>query len=62
MGCIRTIQGLLLCIDEFKSDNSSWAFYFERIQEILRENETLDENVKYFKPWWNGKNLNEKVL
>ena len=42
------------CLDRLKSKNKGWAFYLERIQEILSENETLVENVKYFQQWWNG--------
>lgn len=51
------------CLDRLKSKNKEWAFYLERIQEILSENETLDENVKYFQQWWNGKdNQKEHIL
>lgn len=50
------------CLDRLKSKNKGWAFYLERIQEILSENETLYENVKYFQQWWKGKNVQEEYI
>lgn len=62
-GIHKDVLEFIQCLDRLKSKNKGWAFYLERIQEILNENETLDENVKHFEVWWNGKdNQKEHIL
>lgn len=48
------------CLKKIMSKYKAWSFFLQKILAILNEDETLDENVKYFQSWWNGEDIRKE--
>lgn len=59
-GMNKTDLEFATCLKKIMSKSKEWAFFLQRILAILSENETLDENFKYFQLWWNGKDIRKE--